>query len=167
MASNVPTVRQIAWTSVISQILLIGIFIYIFHLLNIGDPFIFGALAYLILSFGLRYIFTAAHRKGINLVKQQKFGDAIPYFEKSVDYFSANSWMDKYRFLTLLSSSKMSYREMGLCNIAFCYSQTGNGLKAIEFYQQTLKDYPENGMAKAGLNMLNSLDDKTQSVESN
>ena len=49
---------------------------------------------------------------------------------------------------------------MGLCNIAFCYSQTGNGSKAIEFYQQTLKDYPENGMAKAGLNMLNSLKEK-------
>jgi len=167
MASNVPTVRQIAWASVIPQILLIGIFIYIFYLLNIGDPFIFGALTYLILSFGLKYIFTSAHRKGINLVKQQKFADAIHYFEKSADFFFKNSWIDKYRFLTLLSPSKMSYREMGLCNIAFCYSQIGNGLKAIEFYQQTLKDYPENGMAKAGLNMLNSLDDKSQSVESN
>jgi len=158
MASNIPIVRQIAWASIIPQILLIGIFIYIFHLLNIGDPFVFGALTYLILSFGLRYIFTAAHRKGINLVKQQKFDDAIPYFEKSVDYFSKNSWIDKYRFLTLLSSSKMSYREMGLCNIAFCYSQIGNGLKSKEFYQQTLEDYPENGMARAGLNMLNSTD---------
>src|SRR5688572_29000099 len=167
MASNVPTIRQIDWIAVIPQILLIGIFIYFYHLLNIGDPFILGALTYLILSFGLRYIFTTAHRKGINLVKQQKFTDAIPYFEKSVDFFSKNSWIDKYRFLTLLSPSKMSYREMGLCNIAFCYSQVGNKSKAIGFYQQTLKDYPENRIATAALKLLNLSDEKTLSEKSN
>ena len=117
-------------------------------------------MTYLVLSFGLRNLVAKNHRKGVNLVKQQKFADAIPYFQKSVDYFSKNAWVDKYRFLIILSSSKMSYREMGLCNIAFCYSQTGKGLKAKEFYQQILRDYPENGMATAGLNMLNSLDDK-------
>lgn len=161
MASKVPTVKQIAWIAVFLQILLIGIFIYVYRLLNIGDPFIFGALTYLILSFGLKNILTKDHRQGINLVKQQKFADAIHYFEKSVDFFSKNAWVDKYRFLTLLSPSKMSYREMDLCNTAFCYSQTGDGLKAKEIYQQTLEDYPENGIAIAGLNMLNSLDQKT------
>jgi Tfp pilus assembly protein PilF len=50
---------------------------------------------------------------------------------------------------------------MGLCNIAFCYSQTGNGLKAKEVYTQTLQEYPENGLANAGLNMLTSLEKST------
>ena len=50
---------------------------------------------------------------------------------------------------------------MGLCNIAFCYSQTGNGQKAKEYYQQTLKEYPDNGMAVAGLNMLTSMDSQS------
>lgn len=160
MASKVPTVKQIAWTSVIPQVLLIGILIYVFYLLNIGDPFIFGALTYLILSFGLKNLLTEDHRQGINLTKQQKFADAIHHFEKSVSFFSQNAWVDKYRFLILLSASKMSYREMGLCNIAFCHTQTGNGLKAKEIYQRTLDDYPENGMAIAALNMSNSTDDK-------
>lgn len=158
MALTVPTVTQIAWTSLLPQLLLMGLFVYVFYLFGIREPFILGALTYLILSFGLRNLIAKDHRKGINLVKQQKFADAISYFQKSVDFFSQNSWIDKYRFLTILSSSKMSYREMGLCNIAFCYSQIGNGTKAKEFYQQTLKDYPENGMATAGLNMLNSSD---------
>lgn len=159
MASKVPTVKQIAWISVIPQILLIGIFIYVFYLLNVRDPFVFGALTYLILSFGLKNLLTKDHRQGINLVKQQKFADAIHYFEKSVNFFSKNAWVDKYRSLTLLSPSKMSYREMDLCNIAFCHSQTGDGLKAKEIYRQTLGDYPENGMARAGLNMLDSTGD--------
>ena len=157
MASTVPTVRQISWTSIIPQLLLIGLLIYIFQLFDFEDPFLAGALTYAILAFGLRNLVARAHRKGINLVKQQKFIDALPFFEKSVDYFSKNSWVDQYRFITLLSSSKLTYKEMGLCNIAFCYSQTGNGLKAKEVYEETLKEYPDNGLANAGLNMLNSL----------
>ena len=157
MTSNVPVVRQISWTSIIPQILLIGLLIYIFQLFDFGDPFLAGALTYAILSFGLRKLVARAHRKGIKLVKHQKFVDAIPFFEKSVDYFSKNSWVDRFRFITLLSSSKLTYKEMGLCNIAFCYSQTGNGLKAKEVYEQILMEYPDNGLANAGLNMLNSL----------
>ena len=162
MASNTPIIRQVAWISLIPQILLIGILAYTYYLLKIADPILFAAFTYVILSFGLRSLLTTDHRQGIKLVKEQNFADAISYFQKSVDYFTKNSWLDKYRFLTLLSSSKMSYREMGLCNIAFCYSQTGDGIKAKEIYRQTLKDYPKNGMATAGLNMLNSLDGKTQ-----
>jgi len=158
MASTVPIIRQVTWTLIIPQLLLMGFFIYVFYLLNFEEPFIFGALTYLILSFGLKKLVAKNHRKGIKLIKQQKFAEAVSYFEKSVEFFSKNNWIDKYRFLTILSSSKMSYREMGLCNIAFCYSQTGNGQKAKEFYRQTLNDYPENGMAIAGINMLNSMD---------
>jgi tetratricopeptide (TPR) repeat protein len=98
----------------------------------------------------------------MKLVKQQKFAAALPLFEKSVGYFSKNNWIDKYHFLTLLSSSKMTYKEMGLCNIAFCYSQTGNGQKAKEYYKQVLKEFPENGLALAGINMLNSTENKTE-----
>lgn len=161
MASNIPIVRQIAWIPVFTQILLLGFFIYIYYLLDVEFPFVFGPLTYLIFSCGLRNLITRSHQKGMKLVKQGNFIDAIPYFEKSVNYFSENIWVDKYRFLTMFSSSKMSYREMGLCNIAFCHSQTDNGLKAKEFYQLVLKDYPENILATAALNLFNSLENET------
>ena len=156
MASNVPTVRQIAWISLIPQLLLMGLLIYIFHLLEFGDAFLYGAATYLVLSFCLRNFVANDHRQGMKLVKQQKFVEAIPLFEKSVDFFTSNAWVDKYRFLTLLSSSKMTYKEMGLCNIAFCYSQTNNGKKAKEYYELILKEFPENGLATAGLKMITS-----------
>jgi tetratricopeptide (TPR) repeat protein len=156
MASNVPTTKQIAWISLIPHFLIMGFIIYLYALLAFDDPFLFGALTYVVISYALRNIVAKNHRQGIRLVKQQKFSEAIPAFEKSVRYFSDNSWVDKYRFLTLLSSSNMTYKEMGLCNIAFCYSQTGNGLKAKDYYEQTLKEFPANGLAIAGLNMLNS-----------
>ena len=156
MASNVPIVRKIAWTSIIPQLLLIGILTYIFSLLDFADPFLLGALIYCIVAFGLKNLIAKNHRKGMRLIKQHKFADALPHFEKSVDYFTKNDWVDKYRFLTLLSSSKMTYKEMGLCNIAFCYSQTGGGQKAKQFYEQIIKEFPNNGLAIAALNMMDS-----------
>ena len=158
MASNVPIVRQIAWLSTIPHILIIGLLIYIYRFLGSTQPIIWGALTMLLLSFGLKALIVKQHLQGIDLVKQQKFAEAIPYFERSVAYFSKNAWIDKYRFLTLLSSSKMGYREMGLCNIAFCYGQIGNGAKAKTVYQQVLNEYPDNGLAGLALNMLNSVD---------
>lgn len=93
----------------------------------------------------------------MNHVLNQNFNEAIAEFQKSYDYFSKNDWVDKYRFLTVLNSNKMSYREMALNNIAFCYGQLGDGENAKRYYQKALDEYPESGLAKAGLNMLNSI----------
>ena len=156
MAARVPTFKYIAWVSLIPHLLFLFLFVYIFQLLEFKDSFVFGAAAYLLLSYGLRTIISKDHRQGINLIKAEKFEEAIPCFEKSYQFFSRNSWIDKYRYVTLFSASKMSYKEMALCNIAFCYSQINEGLRAIEYYEKTLQEFPENGLAKAGLKMLNS-----------
>ena len=157
MASNVPVTRQIAWVSLIPQLFAMGLIIFIFYMLKFEDPLLFGTWSYLIMFLILRKLVAKDHRQGMKLVKQEKFIEAIPLFEKSIAYFTKNSWVDKYRYLTILSACKMTYKEMGLCNIAFCYSQTNNGQKAKEYYELTLTEFPKNGLAKAGLNMINSI----------
>ncbi len=117
---------------------------------------LYGALSYLVISFSLRNLIPKDHRNGMRKVKNGNFKKAISDFNNSYGFFEKNNWIDKYRFLTLLSSSRMSYKEMALNNIAFCYSQIGNGIKSKEFYERTLREFPESGLAKAGLNMLNS-----------
>lgn len=154
MASNVPVIKQIAWISLVPQLLVAGLFIYLFYLLNFPEYLLAGMLAYYLLSTILRNVVGKWHRIAMKLVKQQMFLEAVPCFEKSVAFFTKNPWVDKYRFVTLLSSSRMTYREMGLCNIAFCYSQIGEGLKSKTYYQQVLAEYPNNGLAIAGLNAL-------------
>jgi tetratricopeptide (TPR) repeat protein len=160
MASNVPTVRQTSWISVIPQISFMLILIFIYHKMNFEDPALYGAITYLTISMSLRYFVPKSHREGLKLTKEHKFENAIPKFENSYKFFTQNNWIDKYRFITLLSSSKMNYREMALCNIAFCYSQIGNGEKSIEYYKKTLEEFPENGLAQTGLKMLTSIENK-------
>ncbi len=160
MASNVPTIRQVSWISVIPQIAFMLILIFIYHKLNLKDPALYGAITYLALSMTLRNLVPKSHREGLKLTKEHKFENAISKFENSYKFFTENNWIDKYRFITLMSSSKMCYREMALCNIAFCYSQIGNGQKSIEYYKKILAEFPQNGLAQTGLKMLTSTESK-------
>ena len=133
---------------------------FIYYLLEFKEPIIGGALTYLIISFSLRNLIAKSHRQGMRFVRQQQFSNAIPFFEKSVDFFTKNKWIDKYWFITLLSSSKVSYKEMGLCNIAFCYSQIGSGLKAKEYYELALGEFPNSVLAQSALKLINSVESK-------
>ena len=48
------------------------------------------------------------------------------------EFFKRYNWIDKYRFVVLLSLSRISYTEMALANIAFCHGQLGEGGKSKE-----------------------------------
>ncbi len=158
MASNLPTARQVDWISLIPHLAVLGLLMFAYFIGDSKEYIIYGALTYLVLSYGLRNFIPIDHKLGMRLVHKKEFENAIAYFHKSYDFFTKNSWLDKYRYITLLSSSKMCYREMALNNIAFCYSQIGEGDKAIGYYNQTLEEYPDNEMAKAALNFINSVD---------
>ena len=75
----------------------------------------------------------------------------------SYGFFNKKQWIDKYRFIILLSASRISYKEMALLNIAFCYGQLGDGKRSREFYEKTLTEFPDSEMAKTALNMLNAV----------
>ncbi len=156
MSSKTPIVRQVAWISLFPQLTFMGLLILSFYLFGSNEPILHGTLTYLAISFGLRTFIPKDHLHGMKLVREQKFSEAIPFFKRSFDFFSGKLWIDKFRFITLLSSSKMSYREMALCNVAFCYSQIGDGKKAIEYYTKTLQEFPSNVLAQAALRMLHS-----------
>lgn len=158
MASNLPIARQVDWISVIPHLVVMGLIMLAYFLADSKEFIIYGALAYLALSYSLRNFIPIDHKVGMRLVHKKEFQSAIPYFHKSYDFFNKHSWIDKYRYVTLLSSSKMCYREMALNNIAFCYSQIGQGENAIDYYNRTIEEYPHNEIAKAALNLISSLD---------
>lgn len=156
--SNIPVVKQIAWVSLFTHI---AVFLGLYALLHAIAPeqsIFLSVIVYVVLSFGLRFFLTSHHRKGMKLIHMQLFKEAIPHFEESVAFYTRHSWVDKYRYLTLLASSKMTYREMGLCNIAFCESQLGHGQKAKQLYETIVAEYPENGIALTALGMIRSIE---------
>lgn len=154
MSSKISVIRKIAWLALIPQFLFALLLIFAWHRLGVPDPPFYGLVTYLLISFGLRTFVPYSHNKGMKLVKQDKFEEAIPLFEKSYEFFTRNAWIDRYRFITLLSSSAMSYREMSLTNIALCYSQLNDKASARKYYKKTLEEFPESEIAKNGMTVL-------------
>lgn len=157
MASSTPTVRQVNWLSLIPQLAFMFLLGFLWHFYDKKNYIIYSTLTYLIISIILRAVFASDHRKGMLEVRNKNFKDAIPHFKNSYEHFTKNNILDKWRFLLLLSSSAISYKEMALVNIAFCYSQIAEGELAKEYYEKALEEFPDSGMAKAGLNMLEAL----------
>ena len=116
----------------------------------------YGALGYLIYSFGSRAILLRSHRRGINLSKRGLFSEALAEFRSSYLFLSKNSWIDKYRVIVMLDSSAIPYREMALCNLAYCYLQINEKGKAQEYYRKAVAEFPGSEVAKSGLEQVES-----------
>lgn len=162
MSANVPVVRPISWPAVLILTLLSIIFISVFALIFDSDGIMIGAIVFAALSIVLQAVIARSHKKGMRAIKRNDFEAGIGYFQDSADFFTRNSWIDKYRAITMLSASKMSYREMALCNIAFCYSQTMQAEKAKALYEQILQEFPDNGIAYYSLNSINTFSNKPE-----
>jgi tetratricopeptide (TPR) repeat protein len=115
---------------------------------------VYGVAIYLIYSFGSKALWLKNHRRGIYLTKLDSYQDAINEFRLSYEFLSKYSWLDKYRFITMLDSSAVSYREMALCNIAYSYAQLNDRSAALQSYRRAVEEFPESEMAKSGISYL-------------
>jgi tetratricopeptide (TPR) repeat protein len=154
MPSSLPIVRQIAWLSVVPQVAVLALLILIARFLGAREPLIAGALTYLAASFVLRSVIPRHHRNGIYFYKKERFAEAIPYFYKSYDFFARHAWVDRWRAVTMLSPSRMSYREMALINVAYCLAQAGERERSILEYRRALAEFPGSKMAETALRLL-------------
>ncbi|QRR02483.1 tetratricopeptide repeat protein [Dyadobacter sandarakinus] len=157
---STPIVRQTAWISLLPQLGFMGFLMLLYYAAGTDQFIIFGAGTYLVISRSLRFFLLKHHRQAVALVKAGDFRAAISGFQSSYNFLNKYPWIDRYRYLTLLSSSRPSYKEMALNNIAFSYSQIGEGEKAILYYNQMLAEYPESELAKAALNFISSIRDR-------
>ncbi|MFK7947224.1 MAG: tol-pal system YbgF family protein [Saprospiraceae bacterium] len=151
-----PTIRKVAWISLFPQVGVMLILFLFYNALGVGNPVIAFTVTYILLSVSLRTLIPRNHREGISLVGKKQYAAAIPQFEDSYRFFDKYDWVDKYRYITMLNSSAMSFQEMALCNIAFCYIQLENIEQAETYYLRALEEFPESGLATAGLQYIES-----------
>jgi tetratricopeptide (TPR) repeat protein len=153
--SKPPIIRQTSIPGLLAILFLMAVlhFSGIYLLPEHGQ--ILAICIFFVLLFGLREI-PRDHRRGIKLIRHQKYADAIPCFLRSFEYFCRHLWLDRFRAIFLLSASAISYREMALLNVGFCYSQIGDGPNAKKYYQECLELFPDSGFATAALRMLNA-----------
>jgi tetratricopeptide (TPR) repeat protein len=154
MTSSVPIVRQLSWLSVLPQLGILLLLILMAHVLGARDAVFAAVLAYVVVSLALRFGIPRDHRRGISLYKKERFSEAVPHFLRSYDFFAKYRWIDRWRAVTLLSSSRISYSEMALVNAAFCLAQAGERERSIQEYKRTLAEFPRSKIAEAALRLL-------------
>jgi tetratricopeptide (TPR) repeat protein len=155
MNSRLPIVRKIAWVYTIPHLLIMfALMVVGFGIFSPNDFWrgsIYGVAAYLVYSFGSRGVLLKNHRRGIYFAKLNSYHDAIREFQLSYQFLGRHQWVDKYRFIVMLDSSAVSYREMALCNIAYSHVQLQEPVQALQYYRRALEEFPESEMAKDGV----------------
>ena len=156
MASKRPIIRQVSLNAVVLQIFIIWAMMGLARLAGFNDPFVPIVIVYLCLFIGLRKMIPRNHRRGVAFLRVKEFEKAAQEFEASYRFFERHPWLDRFRYLTLLSASRISYREMALLNSAYCYGLIGDGRKMKEYYEKALQRFPDSDIAKLSLQMIES-----------
>lgn len=166
MCSKIPIIRKIAWVALVPQLTLMFslFFVFCFFIPSTYLALMASATTFLFLSFSLRGLIALNHRKGVFLSKRGYYEQAIEAFRTSYDFFLKYEWVDQFRYITMLSSSRFYYREMALMNMAFCYTKLGEFDTAKELYQKTRALFPENELVRESIDTIPS--DWTQSGDS-
>jgi hypothetical protein len=157
LASSLPIVRQIAWLSLLPQIVVMATMVATARALGFDNPVLAAAVPYFLLSLILSRVIPRHHRAGVSLFRQERFTEAIPRFQESYSFFARHQWLDRWRAIVLLSASRISYREMALLNVAFCLGQTGQRSECLAAYKRTLAEFPDSKMAQAAIRMIDDV----------
>lgn len=161
MSENVPVIKRVSRPYTAVQAILAAFLIVIFwRTLVTGNlSLLWLFIVYVLYSLCGRYVVLRQHRRGIRQVKRGLFREAISAFGASYAFLSKHVWIDKYRWITIPSISEISYREMALCNIGYCFLRLEELDRAREFYSQAEKEFPKSELAKSGLAYLDSKTD--------
>ncbi|QPC84540.1 tetratricopeptide repeat protein [Phototrophicus methaneseepsis] len=162
MKTKTPVVRQTSWLLAIPQFVILGLLV-VTSVLIFGEEYgvlsaAFGAVIYLTYSYVSRFLLLRHHRQGRKLTDQKNYEEAIQAFKLSYDFFSKYSWVDRFRYLTMMTPSHQTFREMALINIAYCYGQLGEKDQTKAYYERTLREFPESVMAQVALEFIQTIE---------
>lgn len=146
---------QLAWATFFC--IIVYSLLLAFYPLPKFHSIIIGMALYFILSTLGRIFLLKAHRKGMIQVHRKNFRQAAIFFKESDEFLGRHPWLDELRWLLLMSSSAVSFREMALYNAAYCYVQMGQGRDARDLYQRLLTRYPQTPLRAKTEEILNAL----------
>ena len=166
MPSKITFVRQETnWFAFIPKLILLAVLCVCFYPLDKREYVVFAVFVFFVITLAARWAFlTEDLHQSIKHIRNAAFAEAIPFIEKSFDYYTQRAWIDKYRFALQISSSKSTFREICIGNLAYCYVRLGEPLKAKALYEALLREYPANKNAKLMLDDIKTILEKLRAL---
>ena len=142
--------------ALLPRLIFIALLCLLFYRVDERIFFVYAFFIYLLVSYGLKFLLIPGSTfTGTRLLREDRYEEAIPYIDKDIAYFTERSWIDRYRFLLMISSSSRTYREICLSNKAWCLLQTGKVKESKALYESILSEYPDDSVARTQLNTIN------------
>ncbi len=155
-----PLINYVSWKSVVPPLLAAAVLIllahYVLPLRDLAEAFAVGGGIFVVYTFGSRFFIASDNRRGLKAMARQDFDAALEHFGQSYAYFSKHSWLDRYRSITLMSSSLWSYREIALMNILTVHVRKKDFAAATRACRRVLEEFPDNQIAQSTYEMLTS-----------
>ena len=160
MSQRVPIVRRISWPGVLPQLVAVVACILISTAIlgASSNSVAMGAFCYLAYSLGSRAVLLRQHHAGIRATQAGQYEAATRHFQSSYEFLQRRPWIDRYRYIVLMSPSACSFREMALVNMAVAYVQLGRGAEATVLYERALHEFPGSVPAASALNLIRGLE---------
>ena len=136
--SKMPITLNMSWFRFGAIISLLLAFIVVGAIAGKGIGIIIAGLTFNFILISLRLVFGRYHSRGLRYYKRQQFEKAIAEFKKSLDFFRAHEWIDRYRIVTMLSPAELAFRENAMISIGSYYAQLGDIETSREFYERCL-----------------------------
>jgi tetratricopeptide (TPR) repeat protein len=150
-----PIIRKTDWRAFPLHLAILALLVALIWLLVPGTHgatvFVVAVGLYVLAALALSYTLLGHYRRGMALLGRSQFAEAIPCLTEAYRSLTQRSWIDRYRFLTLLDASAYSYREVILCNIAFAHGQLGHAQEAVDWYKRAANEFPGSPIAEAAL----------------
>lgn len=157
--------QETKWIALVPRLVLLAILCFLLYPYDNQIFFVYAFFLYLAITYSIKYsMIPGSTFTGVKFLKKGQFEEALPFIEKDIEYYSSKPWIDKYRFLLMISSSALSFREMSLCNRAWCLLQTGRVKETIDQYESVIRHYPQNVVTRAQLKTIKIV---LQSVQGN
>ncbi|MCE9557078.1 MAG: hypothetical protein K8T91_27335 [Planctomycetes bacterium] len=157
MTSRIPVVRQMSWAGLVFFAACLGLCVLLGILIDPTRGALFGLAIFYLWFLCVSRLIARHHHAAVRLAKKKQFEQAIEEYRQSLAFFERNTWIDRFRFVVMFSLSSISYREMDLLGVAFCYGQIGDGTRSLATYRQCLEEFPDSEMAASALRLLDSV----------
>ena len=147
---------EITLIAYLPRILVIGLLCVWMYQYDRQIFFVYAFFLYLLISRILKFsLIPGSTFTGIRWIKNGEFEKALPCLDQDIDYYTRKAWIDRYRYVLMISASPHTYREITLGNKAYCLLRLGRVKESRELYETILSQYPENNNAEAQLAMIN------------
>lgn len=135
--SRQETIRTRNWLFEVPAIIAGTLFILIWLLVfdSWKPALILGSLTYLVVVWTLRLTLQKHHLKGMQCIRKEDYAEGAAAFQRSYAFFTKYPWIDRYRCITMFSSSALPYRQMALNNMGFCLLRIGETARAWDAYK--------------------------------